>query len=987
MTTTHTDTRSCAKEAQQLLELLMLLRRRGQLLTLLSGMGWILAGGSLLILALVTALGWWGGSSLRALGWIGVGAGIVGLVATSLVLPLFQIARREAVARWIGQSFPALASDVLSANQLAVASGTDVFSGALVAGHLQSVYQTLSDVPREQIYTVRSLIWPAVALAIALGAGTIVYALLPGVVETGLASLWWEPRPPEQTTKRVSAKAPVVGDLTLTLRYPEYLRRNERRLDGISGGLVAPLGTTVVIEGKSLISDVNRGVVNLPEKSQSPLSVGVDGVIRGRFVVGAAGAFSLALGTKSLLVEGPERHIEVEVDAAPTIRLLRPTNQVEVAEDGEVIIDLEAEDDHGLRHIDLILRAGSALELRKTVIHLADRVRRIKTQYRWTPESVRFGNETDVQLELEAYDDDSILGPKPGRSDPLNVRILTPLSRHKSVANDQNKALDTLIDLLAHRLEIPPLSNRRAKDAQNRFVVLRRETEDVLGRTARLIRALTRDRLTPRRVADSFAQIRQDLSNQLMYEARLHSDPLADFRKRKGVDRVMIRLLEDAVIRIDDLIIEQQLSRVVRAGSTLDLRRSELSDLLARFDRTRAESARRAVIEAITKMEDMIRSLQQDMEAIRGQVKDTFINPSSIIELDLVGTLSTLRSLLAEGDLTAAASLVVQLESNLGRLMAALEGGLLSFRTERFGEGERFIGELFDRVMSVEAGQLQLRRETTALQRRYQERLVEVMRGRIDALVKRQLQRVRRMRRLTEKIDSPKSESARTLLVRLRVATRELKLALGQGDLDEARQIAEEIAEIVDDWPADKSRKTASQIRDIKKAAKKMSEEVAEAYPRPAQLLSTRDRRLTRSQAVKQRFLLKRTRKLRKWVGSQGEATRFLSHRALSALRAVASHMSAAISAFEAKRVRKTMAEQSAALNELARLREDLKRGDEVAPIESRPVVLRGKVEIPDPDDYEVPPEFRKDILEAMHGDLPSKYQNAIKKYYETLVR
>ncbi len=64
-----------------------------------------------------------------------------------------------------------------------------------------------------------------------------------------------------------------------------------------------------------------------------------------------------------------------------------------------------------------------------------------------------------------------------------------------------------------------------------------------------------------------------------------------------------------------------------------------------------------------------------------------------------------------------------------------------------------------------------------------------------------------------------------------------------------------------------------------------------------------------------------------------------------------------------------------------------MKRGDEVAPLESRPVVIRGRVDLPNPDDYEVPPEFREDILEAMHGDLPAQYQDAIKKYYETLVQ
>ena len=39
------------------------------------------------------------------------------------------------------------------------------------------------------------------------------------------------------------------------------------------------------------------------------------------------------------------------------------------------------------------------------------------------------------------------------------------------------------------------------------------------------------------------------------------------------------------------------------------------------------------------------------------------------------------------------------------------------------------------------------------------------------------------------------------------------------------------------------------------------------------------------------------------------------------------------------------------------------------------------------PDDYAVPAEFRKDILDAMRDEAPSDYREAIRKYYEILVR
>ena len=129
------------------------------------------------------------------------------------------------------------------------------------------------------------------------------------------------------------------------------------------------------------------------------------------------------------------------------------------------------------------------------------------------------------------------------------------------------------------------------------------------------------------------------------------------------------------------------------------------------------------------------------------------------------------------------------------------------------------------------------------------------------------------------------------------------------------------------------------------------------------------------------------TRKAKAWLDGQGDLTRFLSHRATKAFETVASQMSEAVSFLEESRTQKAVSAQSSALDELERLREDLKQGDQVVTIRSRPIVFRGKVEIPGPDDYEVPPEFRKDILKAMSGDLPNRYQEAIRKYYENLVQ
>ncbi len=291
--------------------------------------------------------------------------------------------------------------------------------------------------------------------------------------------------------------------------------------------------------------------------------------------------------------------------------------------------------------------------------------------------------------------------------------------------------------------------------------------------------------------------------------------------------------------------------------------------------------------------------------------------------------------------------------------------------------------------MSIESDQLQLRRQTIGLRRRYQEKLLEVMKGKIDPLVSKQLVKVKQLTKRLAKVDSPTREASRVGLVRSRVAVRELELALGQGDLDEAQRLARDIqstaGRLAQD--AEDGKGLTAEFAHVERVVKALEKEIGDAFPKPALLFGERDKRDTRNQTARQRHLNFRTKRLRTWIKKQGDATRFLTHQALESLNHAAGKMGDGVSHLESRRLREALESQTEALDELERLRQDLKRGNETAQLESRPIVLKGEVDIPDPGEYEVPAEHREDILEAMRGDLPSNYREAIERYYETLVR
>lgn len=974
--------------ARQIASSLARFRRRGRVVTAFAGLTWCLVAATALLTGFVAALGWWGTDTVRVVGWLVVGVALIVVFGVAVVGPLQHLASLELIARRIGSRIPGIASDVLSACQFTLADPNPAFSKALLVRHLDGARAQLAALPVEAIFPGRVLAAPLASAGVLGAVATSLWLAMPGVMTTGAGALLTDPHAPELALVRKTARSPVVRDVTFTLYYPDYLDREPRRFDASSGGLAAPIGTSVVLEARSMLPDADRGSVSLPGGEAAPLQVLPDGRVSGRFGVTAAGAFRISLGTESSLTAGPDRHIEIEADLPPTVELLRPSGEVELDEEDEEILEFEAADDNGVDRIDLVLHDPLGRETRRTISRAARHVTRFKGRYRFSPAGLRLEGGPRVELELEAFDNDTMRGPKPGRSKTLVVKLMTRLSRHEEVMAEQGRTLDAVVDLLADRLD-PPAAVSREKDSVSvkRFEILRAETEDLLGRAARLIHAMNQDPYSSRAMVDAFIQMREDLSNQLIHESRFYGATLGPRKQRQSADRVTVKILEEAVLRIDDLVLDQQLSRLVADGAQLERSREEIARLIEAFARNRSEAARRSLLEAIDRLEQLSERLRKGLRGVRGEVVDSYVNAPRAAVVNLDAEIARLKALVASDDVEAAARLTGELQQKLSRLMTSLESGRLSYRRDKFGEGEKFLGDLFDRLLAIESEQLQLRRETTAVQRWYQERLMDLMEGRIDPLVRRQLAEARRIGGRLAEQKGAKTEEQRELLVRARVAARELELALGQGDLDEARQLAEDLVEASSGVDEMDDSAFARDLLEVERAAARLVDELTEVYPRPAQVFGDRERGQMRAQAAAQRHLAGRARNLKAWIREHGDDPRFLMRQAGAALEEVIAHMTRGVESLEGRQMRDALEEQTAALEVLGRLREDLKRGDDLVPLESRPAVVEVEVEIPAPEDYSVPAEYRKDILEAMQDEAPSDYREAIRKYYEILVR
>lgn len=390
----------------------------------------------------------------------------LGIVATVLAAWIerrtFSDARRI-IERLFGRSEPELASRAQRALRLSYrpADGT---SEALARLHLT---RALSALPEEQVKNgaKRSAFLFGIAALILSGAslGTCVMRGF-GVVEGAdvlLAS---------------GGKAPMdLGYLTepeLVARPPEYLHEPEHR-HAVYGDLMLPNGTLLTVRGRAVHD--GRTIVLTDGTARVPFFDDGSGKIIARWPLTKTVNLRVAAVFGDVVIEEPlSTNVQAIADDPPRVLLESAPREVKLAVDTdvpEIPLRYEATDDHGMREVHLVLRAG-AKEERRMLAKLdgETRVDRGGSTLRVTDPFVKKSH-VPVFVTVEAKDNDAVTGPKWGKSEAI---VLVPPSVAQAEAlrlAALMKVRDTYVDALARRLSVT-----LPKDAKERRTLGEGET-------------------------------------------------------------------------------------------------------------------------------------------------------------------------------------------------------------------------------------------------------------------------------------------------------------------------------------------------------------------------------------------------------------------------------------------------------------------------------------------------------------------------------
>ncbi|MFO0756586.1 MAG: DUF4175 family protein [Byssovorax sp.] len=383
---------------------------------------------------------------------------LLGLAARAIVLRRRRADLRRTVRDTVGRLDPELGSATLRALSLVERTSADPHAGSpsLAGLHLARL---LGKAPVAEVAARAARAgktWSAVGLALGALSAAIVLAEPFRIVE-GL-----------DTLAAREGEAPLsldwLGDVEMAAVPPEYLHQPPIGLSPFAHG-AAPRGSVITVRGRPI--HAGRELVLTDGHDEEPFVEDGSGSAVARFTLGDTTTLFIAARFGDVRIrQSDEQPMASIPDALPEVKVEGAPRTVRLLDEPSVPVHYEAYDDHGLREVHLVLRAGTREE-RRVLSHPTADAKVDRGGYEIKASDPFFKRTyIPVEVRVEARDNDVVAGPKWGKSAPI-LLVLPQVGEAEAMRYAAMiKARDAVTDLLAFRLGEPMPAKAKAPPAK-----------------------------------------------------------------------------------------------------------------------------------------------------------------------------------------------------------------------------------------------------------------------------------------------------------------------------------------------------------------------------------------------------------------------------------------------------------------------------------------------------------------------------------------
>ena len=987
------------------------------------------------------------GASGRGLA-IGVSIALfAGWLATGIYIILRwqqRLRSDAAIARFVDATNPAGPTvSLLSAVELLRDRGRYGESVPLADAAIDHVNEVAPDSQKSTVATIRRQTG-----RVLLGSGGLVAAaaLCAFIAPSSFSAAWAALGDVDSIEEALTQVAPEprIGDIRLTYRFPAYSERAPRTVSTASGFIRALPGTEVQISTTARRA-VRQAELLLSYGDGEPpqrISIQTEGRrLSAKLVVSRAGRYRFRL----LGVDGVQREerrgheIELEPDEVPQVTLHRPKESpLEVNERDRIDLLFSARDDFELGEATVHWRVlGSAREGQVRLTTAPSGQREFRGEATLDLAGLDFRPGDRVAYTVEVRDNDTVNGPKVGASATQELRIYSKRAHHAQVTKLQEKGLDELVHILGDNLD----QAFEQFDKQERYKTLLVAAQKVVERAMNaddllrgVVAAVRRDPMGRAQVAEAFERARVDLRKVARRKRRsvrmakqaYDRTPRADVHFGRRVQRDqgrMVRSLEKNVVYLADLLNDQRLIDAEALAKELRAQQQALRQALEDYKNAPTPEKRALIAEAIEQIRKRINQITKDLAKLRDSIPQDFVNRDAIQADDPEASMDAVEKMLEDGDLDSAMQALDRMLENTERMLSELQQGRQTLQSREYSEIQQQAQRMYDELNRLEQAQRDVAKRTEQLSRRMLDQMKQRL-GDAQAFVDKQIARLKSAKKsvgearpanfmpdidLYDRTSRRLDDGMRALEVRdfgaAQSVLNQANEQIGRLQQDNRRRI--EQARRFGDVVGSHTKNAERALQQARPPVEEVLKDIESLMPKPGQALSPSDSKKMDQLRRRQQQLEQRAQQLGKDMQQLGEQLPIVGPEMGSMVGEAQGSMKSAEQGLSQGDAPGALSHQRNALEKLRQIKQELDQmgegnssGGGGVPLpfgnpsggngqgdyggRNRP---EDKVEIPKPEAYQAPAAFRQDILEAAKQGTVDRYREAVRRYYEELVK
>jgi hypothetical protein len=565
---------------------------------------------------------------------------------------------------------------------------------------------------------------------------------------------------------------PEVGDISVKYIYPSYTGLPELKVDKTSGDIEALLGTQVQLSLKAN-KPISKAYLLTDDGKRFPLQIERESNLKGSFVLTGERAYWVEVeDTEGYTNPNPVKHyIRTLLDSPPRIKIIAPGCDLTVSEKSAVELAYEVSDDFALSGIDLVYQklrsetSDSGKPERIRIERFDPPVAQKLLNYQWNLGELKLHSGELISYYLEAWDNDTISGPKSSVSKAYYLEVFSYLKEHEEIEEKQHHFREEILRILGDQIvaksrvenweEAQGLEELKSIQAEQGRI--KQSTEDLLNFLKQLLPHMEVDPLGNFKVYSEYKNMEENLKflkdenmagvlSTISEAVKASSKDRKEYMEKvKNNQEEIISELEKLSLLTQDLLQEEKMRDVLETARDLLGRQTDLTGKLEgmgkEIDKDKLEELKKNLEEISKLMAKLVNSLSQLPETL----PEEFINQDAIKSLDLGEMSSYIEKMtdkILKGDIDSALKIAKDLLKTLSSTMATLQAA--ANQVPSFGNSSGLFPEA--NIYSQELEKL------IAEEKELVERTSQLDKKRLEALFKKQESLLKELVKLQEEV-------------------------------------------------------------------------------------------------------------------------------------------------------------------------------------------------------------------------------------------